>query len=124
MYQFSDNEYRRMSDAYQDGVWFPILLVAVAYVIGRIMVKLRILTNDNFSGVAKWLSISIGAIYALAFDPVRSFGSADVFIRMGAGVMVALAIWVFIVIGIGVSLPEQPEKSAQAPRQKEGRKGE
>lgn len=114
-----------MTDAYQDGIWIPILLIVAAFALGKVLAALGVLTSQNFDTTSKAVSAAVGILYALLFNQANNFGAVAWIISIGAGVMVAVVSWVFIVMGIGASLPVDFQKSAAAPgQQEEQHKGE
>lgn len=82
-----------------------LLIVAVAFVVAKVLAMLGILTRRNADTVAKLMAVALGVAVAVGFEAVRSMGPVlDFIARIGSGVFVGVVCWVFILMGIGAAL--------------------
>lgn len=100
-----------MRDPYDSGSLFPIVVIAVAFVIAKVLAKLGIATKENADTIAKVLAVIVGVVYAATFEFVRSFGSIiDFFLRLAFGAMVGGVLWLFILMGVGGAVSDEDAK--------------
>jgi hypothetical protein len=100
-----------MRGPYDSGSLFPIIVIAVAFVIAKVLAKLGIATKENADTVAKVLAVIVGITYAATFEFVRSFGPIfDFFLRITFGTMVGGLLWIFILVGVGGAISDDETK--------------
>jgi hypothetical protein len=100
-----------MRDSYDSGSLFPILAIAVVFAVAKLSAKLGMLTSKNADTVSKVLAVIGGLSYALAFEIVRSFGPViDLAIRILMGGVVAGALWLLLLVGIGGATSDDREE--------------
>jgi hypothetical protein len=100
-----------MRDAYDSGGLFPVVVVIVAFVITKILAKLKIIDKNSLDIVAKILSVIVGVAYMfLCYPPPNSFGLViDFIFCVMFSAIVGGVLYIFILIGVSWGLDEEKE---------------
>lgn len=81
----------------EDGFSLGFLLILVpAVLLGKVLVALGLLTEQNSLVASRWAAGIVGIAYATAFTPVRTFGLPIVVCQALAGTFAAVGLWFFI----------------------------
>lgn len=100
----------------EDGYSLDFLLVVIpAFLLGKVLVALGLLTEQNSLVASRWAAGIAGIVYAVAFTPVRTFGLPIVVCQVLAGTFAGGVAWLLIVMGFLWALPKT-EKKREHPR--------
>jgi hypothetical protein len=107
-----------MRELHDSDSLFPVLVIAAAFMIAKVLSWIGLLNNNTYGRVSLTLAISVGALYAISFEFQRSIGGPGLepFFRLVIGSFVAVVLWVFILVGVGAALPHERDRE-QSDRQ-------
>jgi hypothetical protein len=95
-------------ESHQEGSLFPVVVVAVGFIVAKILAMVGIANDKNCNAIATFLSVVAGAGYAFIFPMAKSFGPiGDIMLRILFGAMVGGVLWIFILIGVGAALSKE-----------------